>query len=111
MPVEGRNPGFRVPTTQQGKAAIDDESSNARTNPGAATEAIPEGQAGADLPLLCPLRQSVSMGHSGSCLSARQIEWWGCGCGQNGFRGHRVVPREAVPLGVATRTPGKALST
>ncbi len=32
-------------TKQQGKAAIDDESSNAPCNPGAATEAIPEGQA------------------------------------------------------------------
>ena len=51
MPVEGRNPGFGALTKQQGKAAIDDESSNARIDPGAATEAIPEGQARAGLRL------------------------------------------------------------
>ncbi len=45
MPVAGRSPGSRVRTKQQGKAAIDDESSNVPCHPGAATKAIPKGQA------------------------------------------------------------------
>jgi len=46
MPVEGRSPGSGVPTKQHGIEAIGDEPSNARENPEAATEAMPEGQAG-----------------------------------------------------------------
>ncbi len=45
MPVEERRPGSRVRTEQHGIDAIDDESSNAREDPDAATEAMSEGQA------------------------------------------------------------------
>ena len=43
--MEGRGPGSRVRTEQHGIEAIDDESSNAREDPDAATEAMSEDQA------------------------------------------------------------------
>ena len=56
---ERRSPGSRMRTKQYGTEAIDDESSNAGKDPDAATEAIPEGQARAELPADVQLGESV----------------------------------------------------
>ncbi len=109
MPVEGRGPGSRVRTEQHRIEAIDDESSNAREDPDAATEAMSEGQAN-HCDLVHAFRMNLVREPGAGNPHARfdergaETEWMarlsetptrkgGNGQGSHGLHRHRAAPR------------------
>src|SRR6202171_4229227 len=68
MPVESRTLTSDRLTEEAKEEVIDDESNNAEQHPGASKEAIHQGEAGTELPLLFALRQNLPGRHPGTCL-------------------------------------------
>src|SRR4030081_1438844 len=66
MPVESRTLTLDRLTKEAKVEVIDDESNNAEQYPGASKEAIQQGEAGTELPLLFALRQNLPGRHPGT---------------------------------------------
>src|SRR5260370_40151334 len=90
MPVEPRTLTADKLTKAAKVEVIDDESNNAEQYPGASKEAINQGEAGAELPLLFALRQSLAGRHAGTCLRVGESQSGGPRDRSTELRGDRI---------------------
>src|SRR6266446_2024085 len=107
MPVESRALTSDRLTKEAKVEVIDDESNNAEQYPGASKEAIYQGEAGAEFPLLCALRQNLPGRHPGPCLRVGESQSGGSGSRSTKLRGDRVGRAAEVASRPAGRTVPK----
>src|SRR4030081_3866133 len=85
MPVESRTLTSDRLTKEAKVEVIDDESNNAEQYPGTSKEAIHQGEAGTELPLLFALRQNLPGRHPGPCLRVGESQSGAPGIDQQSF--------------------------
>src|SRR5260370_520232 len=90
MPAEPRTLTSDRLTKEAKVEVIDDESNNAEQYPGASKEAIHQGEAGTEFPLLCALRQSLPRRYPGTCLRVGENQSGGSRDRSTELRGDRV---------------------
>src|SRR5260370_32225674 len=90
MPVEPRTLTSDRLTEEAKVEVIDDESNNAEQHPGASKEAIQQGEAGTELPLLYALRQNLPGRHPGTCLRVGESQSGGPRNRSTELRGDRI---------------------
>src|SRR3984893_13795471 len=90
MPVESRTLTSDRLTEEAKEEVIDDESNNAEQYPGASKEAIHQGEAGTELPLLFALRQNLPGRHPGTCLRVGESQSGGPRDRSTELRGDRI---------------------
>src|SRR5882672_1087027 len=90
MPAEPRALTSDRLTEEAKEEVIDDESSNAEQYPGASKEAIQQGEAGTELPLLFALRQNLPGRHPGTCLRVGESQSGGPRNRSTELRGDRI---------------------
>src|SRR5260370_26496927 len=107
MPVEPRTLTADKLTKAAKVEVIDDESNNAEQYPGASKEAIYQGEAGTQLPLLCALRQNLPGRHPGTCLRVGESQSGGPRDRSTELRGERTGRAAEVDSGPAGRAVQK----
>src|ERR1700730_694556 len=90
MPAEPRALTSDRLTEEAKVEVIDDESNNAEQYPGASKEAIHQGEAGTEFPLLRALRQNLPGRHPGTCLRVGEGQSGGCRGRSTNLRGDRI---------------------
>src|SRR6266849_3586507 len=90
MPAEPRTLTSDRLTEEAKVEVIDDESNNAEQYPGASKEAIHQGEAGTEFPLLCALRQNLPGRHPGTCLRVGESQSGGPRDRSTELRGDRI---------------------
>src|SRR6266403_2061022 len=103
MPVEPRTLTSDRLTKEAKVEVIDDESNNAEQYPGASKEAIHQGEAGTELPLLFALRQNLPGRHPGTCLRVGESQSGGPRNRSTELRGDRIGRAAEVASGPAGR--------
>src|SRR6202162_1224664 len=94
MPVESRALTSDKLTKEAKVEVIDDESNNSEKYPGASKEAIHQGEAGTELPLLFALRQNLPGRHLGTCLRVGESQSGGPRDRSTELRGDRIGRRQ-----------------
>src|SRR5260370_8572395 len=90
MPGEPRTLTSDRLTEEAKGEVIDHESNNAEQHPGASKEAIHQGEAGTELPLLFALRQNLPGRHPGTCLRVGESQSGGPRNRSTKLRGDRI---------------------
>src|SRR6202158_3907315 len=105
MPVESRALTSDKLTKEAKGEVMDDESNNAEQYPVASKEAIHQGEAGTQLPLLFALRQNLPGRHPGTCLRVGESQSGGPRDRSTELRGDRIGRAAEV----ASRPAGRAV--